>query len=75
MNIDKKANEYWSSLSKPLADEQGLVETAYAAGALDQLNELKPSDEERNFWCENSPEKPECNNQCQFCQGRQNNLI
>ena len=41
MNIDKKANEYWKSLTRPLASQQGLTETAYAVGALDQLNELK----------------------------------
>ena len=36
--IDEKAREYWESLTKPLADEQGLVETAYTCGALDQIN-------------------------------------
>lgn len=33
MNIDKKANEYWKSLTRPLGSKQDLTETAYAVGS------------------------------------------
>lgn len=34
MNYERKANEYWNSLVEPLADSQGLVETAFVCGAM-----------------------------------------
>jgi len=34
--FDERASNYWNSLSKPLASKQGLTETAYVVGALEQ---------------------------------------
>lgn len=34
--MDERANEYYQSLASPLASKQGLAETAYISGCVDQ---------------------------------------
>ena len=40
-NIEQKANHYYSTLARPLADEKGLVETAFVIGYAEAILDNK----------------------------------